>query len=175
MCLNNGASHSARRAASRHWHAQKCSGLQNWGDGDPPGWAYCAPMHDYTRLRVWQRAQKLAQEVYRDTDRLDEQIFPGVASELRRTVDAIAINIVEGTRQATPSLFAKSLLQSITNAADVQRQLLAAHQRGIIDHPRHVMLDMETQEIRRMLHALRARILEKINLARAKKSGATNV
>ena len=120
-------------------------------------------MHDYTRLRVWERAQKLALEISRDTEDLDDRVYPGVAVELRVAVNNIATHIAEGTRQPTPALFAKSLMQSITCATAVQKQLHAAHSLGIIDDPRHVMLDLETQEIRRMLYALRARIFERIN------------
>lgn len=120
-------------------------------------------MHDHTRLRVWERAQKLAFEVSRDTEDLDDRVYPGVAVELRRAVNNIATHIAEGTRQPTPALFARSLMESITCANSVQKQLHAAQALGIIEHPRHVMLDLETQEIRRMLYALRARIFERIN------------
>jgi hypothetical protein len=57
---------------------------------------------------------------------------------------------------------------SISCATTVQKLLHAAHARGIIDQPRHVMLDLDTQEIRRMLYALRARIFERINRAKEK-------
>jgi four helix bundle protein len=129
---------------------------------------YSLAMHDYTRLRVWQRAQQLALDISRDTEALDERVYPGVATELRGAVTGIATHVAEGSREPTPALFAKSLMQSIACATAVQKQLHAAHTRGIIDHPRHVMLDLETQEIRRMLYALRARIFERINAKKTK-------
>ena len=125
-------------------------------------------MHDYTRLRVWQRAQTLAVEISRDTEGLDERVYPGLATDIRRAVTGIATHVAEGSREPTPALFANALMQSIAFATVVQKLLLTAHSLGIIDHSRHVMLDLETQEIRRMLYALRARIFERINATKVK-------
>jgi len=117
-------------------------------------------MQDFTRLRVWQRAQKLAIEIYKDTDRLADSVHSDLAALLRSSVDAISTNIAEGARQPTPWLFARSLVQAISNTNDLITALATARKLGTIEVPRHVMLEMETIEIRRMLHALRIRILE---------------
>jgi four helix bundle protein len=120
-------------------------------------------MHDYTRLRVWQRAQKLILEIHQDSEGLDERVYPDLATRLRASAAGIATEIAQGSLQATPSLFAKSLVQAVTHATALLTHLKSARELGVIPIPRHVMLEMEVQELRRMLFALRARILERIN------------
>lgn len=115
-------------------------------------------MHDFTRLRVWQRAQKLTLEIYRDTGRFDDFMNPGLGARMRRAAGSISGCIAEGSGQPTPLLLAQSLLQAIAFCTELLSHLDIAHEVGLIDTPRHIMLGLEIQEVRRMLYALRARV-----------------
>ena len=124
-------------------------------------------MHDFTRLRVWQRAQQLSVEIHRETEGLDERVYPGVGERLRRAVIGISTHIAEGAAQPTPTLFAQALMQSVASATDVLHQLRSARDIGCIHVTRYVMLDTETQEIRRMTYALRGKVIDRINARRS--------
>lgn len=119
-------------------------------------------MHDYTRLRVWQRARQLVVEIHRETDGLEQGIHATLTAQLQEAAVGVVTHIEQGTGQPTPTLFARSLLQAVTCASDVISVLSRARDLGAVPATRHVMLDMEAQEVRRMLHALRGKVIERI-------------
>ncbi len=124
-------------------------------------------MHDFTRLRVWQRAQKLILEIYADSELIDDAIYPGMAGQMRRAASSISARIADASTQPTPALLAKSLLQSIAFCTELLSHTDMARKFRLIEDPRHVILSLEIQEIRRMLYALRAKVLEKASSTQA--------
>lgn len=50
----------------------------------------------YRKLLVWQKADELALEVYRETESFPRDELYGITSQLRRAALSIAVNIVEG-------------------------------------------------------------------------------
>ena len=53
-------------------------------------------MSNYKNLIVWQKADELALQVYRLSDRFPKHELFGITSQLRRAVLSIPTNIVEG-------------------------------------------------------------------------------
>lgn len=59
-------------------------------------------IQSFEELRVWQEAQNLAVNVYRETkDFPKEEVF-GITSQIRRAVSSISANIAEGFGRKTP-------------------------------------------------------------------------
>jgi four helix bundle protein len=53
-------------------------------------------MQNYKKLIVWQKADELAFEVYKATERFPKSEFLGITSQLRRAALSVPMNIVEG-------------------------------------------------------------------------------
>jgi len=57
----------------------------------------------YKKLIVWQKADKLAREVYLETKEFPKDEIYGVTSQIRRAVISIPTNIVEGSGRQNKS------------------------------------------------------------------------
>ena len=117
-------------------------------------------MQDFTKLIVWQRAQGLAVDVNRVTERMSERRSAGLRSQLRRASASIAANIAEGASTSGAAHFARYLQIAIASSSEVESHLdLAARLQSIPPH-RLTPLVAEVQALRRMLIVLRRRVLE---------------
>ena len=115
-------------------------------------------MQDFRNLRVWRRAHSLSLRVDSIVDR-----FPRRAANLRgqlsRAADSIATNISEGCAAASQREFARFLDMAIKSSSETDYHLLKAHDRGLIPRDRYQKEADEISQIRRMLHALRKKVL----------------
>jgi four helix bundle protein len=53
-------------------------------------------MQNHKKLKVWQRADELALEIYRVTERFPQKEAYGITSQIRRAALSVPTNIVEG-------------------------------------------------------------------------------
>ncbi len=117
-------------------------------------------MQDFRKLHVWARAHALALEIYRVANQLGRG-HGALASQMRRAAMSISANITEGCGQLHASEFARYLHIALASASELDYHLKCAGDLGLLDVPRHQALEQEAREIRRMLFALRRRVLEK--------------
>ena len=118
-------------------------------------------MQDFQKLLVWQRAHALALDVDRVLRRAPRNRQTAVGAQLRRSADSIATNIVEGCGAASQREFARYLDISIKSSSETEYHVLSARDRGMISQLDYERLTDEIVQIRRMLYALRRRILSK--------------
>lgn len=128
-------------------------------------------MQDFRKLRVWQRAQRLAVDTHHATERLSNTAAPGLRSQLRRAAGSIGANIAEGAAADTPTQFARYLQLAIGSASEVESHLDLAGRLGAIPSERLATLADEVQQIRRMLSVLRRRVLGARALERTTAAG----
>ena len=129
-----------------------------WGGGCG---ATVVGMQDFTKLIVWQRAQALAVDMNRVTERVSERRSAGLRSQLRRAASSIAANIAEGASTDGANQFARYLQIGIASASEVESHLDLAARLQCIPPFRLAPLVAETQSLRRMLIVLRRRVLER--------------
>jgi four helix bundle protein len=117
-------------------------------------------MQDFEKLVVWRRAQALSLGV----DRLvRERMRDGSAtlrSQLSRAADSVGANIAEGCGASSQREFARFLDIAIKSTSETQHHLLSALDRELLPGPECAKLTDEASQIRRMLYALRKRVLE---------------
>ena len=82
-----------------------------------------------------------------------------LTAQLRRAAVSIGANIVEGRSRATDRAFALYLEQAGASAAESEYLLLIAHDVGYLSSDAHEQLERRINSVRRLLAALRLRVL----------------
>jgi four helix bundle protein len=116
-------------------------------------------MRDFRKLLVWQRAHALSVEVHDAIQRFPRREHTSLRSQLMRAAESIATNVVEGCAASTQREFARYLDIAIKSANETEYHLIAAADREAMPKLDSESMQQETMEIRRMLHALRKRVL----------------
>jgi len=117
-------------------------------------------VQDFQKLRAWQRAHALSLRVQTLVLRFPRKGHASLKSQLSRAAESIAANIAEGCGAATQPEFARFLDMSIKSTSETQNHLISARDRGLISGPAFNELVDEVSQIRRMLCALRKKVLE---------------
>jgi four helix bundle protein len=116
-------------------------------------------MQDFHRLLVWERAHWFALDVRRSTRTFPRTGYSQLKSQLIRSAESIAYNIVEGCAAGTRREFARFLDISVKSTAEVEYQLQLAKDYGIMPPRTWQTLSAEVMEIRKMLCGLRRKLL----------------
>lgn len=117
-------------------------------------------MRDYHRLHVWERAFAHAKAVRAVVDRFPRRGYTEIKDQMRSAAESIVNNIVEGCGAESNAEFARFLSIAIKSAVELEGQIELSQSYGIVTETNARQLRTETVEIRRMLHALRKRVLE---------------
>lgn len=108
----------------------------------------------FQTLVVWQRAKKLAVEIYMLTrSGLFVRDF-GLRDQIRRAAVSIASNIAEGDERTTNKDSIRFFGIARGSTAELRTQLAIAHDVGYIDKPEYLKLDNQCIEIGKMLGGL---------------------
>ena|SRR5690348_16572555 len=115
-------------------------------------------MQDFHQLKVWQKAYAGTLAIYSAT-----QSFPiaeryGLTSHMRRAASSIAANIAEGCGRSSDADFARFLHNAMGSASELEYFLLLATDLGHLKQALQQQLTTDTQEIKRMLAALTAKL-----------------
>jgi hypothetical protein len=98
-------------------------------------------MQRFTDLKVWQRSQALAVEVYRVTSGLPSEERFGLTGQLRRASVSVPANIAEGS------------------LAEAESLMLLARDLGYLAQETTASCIAEIGEIARMRHGLRTKVV----------------
>jgi four helix bundle protein len=115
-------------------------------------------MHDYRKLKAWQRSHVLVLDIYNATRSFPRNERYGLTAQLRRAAASIPINIAEGSGSGTDLNFARYLQASIASSTELEYELSLSRDLGYISPERHSALGQELGEIRGMLTALSVRL-----------------
>ena len=109
----------------------------------------------FEKLLVWNKSIDLVKSIYRKTNSFPKEEKYGLTSQIKRCAVSVASNIAEGTSRMTPrdqshfSVIAYSSLMELTN------QLIIAKELGFLDFEQYNEIRSHTEEVSRMLSALR--------------------
>jgi four helix bundle protein len=115
-------------------------------------------MQDYRKLTVWRQAMDLAEACYYITDGFPRLEQYGLASQLRRSAVSIPSNIAEGCGRDSSREFARFLRIAYASGCEVSTQIELAQRVGIGDADKLADAAAATEDIRRMIPALIARL-----------------
>jgi four helix bundle protein len=116
-------------------------------------------MQDFRRLLVWQRAHAFVLDAHIAIAAIPHRGNAELKAQMRRAVDSIPNNIVEGCAAASRKEFARYLDISIKSASEFDYQLQLARDRGLMSHETWERLAREVVELRKMLWGLRRTVL----------------
>ena len=123
-------------------------------------------MQDFRRLLVWQRAHAFVLDAHVAIAAIPQRGNAELKAQMRRALDSIPNNIVEGCASASRKEFARYLDISIKSASEFDYQLQLAKDNGLIAAEKWQSLWDEVVQIRRMLYGLRRAILRRDNPGR---------
>jgi four helix bundle protein len=109
---------------------------------------------NYRELVVWQEGIKLAKAVYKLTEKFPRHEIYALADQIRRAVVSVPSNIAEGQARKAPGDFRRFLHIALGSLAEVDTQLVLAHEFGYLSKEDIVVLDEQIQGLRRKLYAL---------------------
>ena len=108
-------------------------------------------MRDFHKLIIWQRSHQLVLNVYSISKLFPKDELFGLTSQIRRAVSSIPTNIAEGCGRASNKDFAHFLQIAIGSAAEVEYELLLAHDLNYINNSDYQFLTEETVAVRKMI------------------------
>ncbi|HEY2374402.1 MAG TPA: four helix bundle protein [Gemmatimonadaceae bacterium] len=111
-------------------------------------------MQDFTKLKVWQKAHRLAIDLKREIDKGPRWNFPGLRGKTLRGAGSIADTIAEGCGKKSPLELARYADMSAASANETLGQLLRARDQGFLSHRKYEEFEGRIDEIRRMLWSL---------------------
>ena len=79
---------------------------------------------NFKDLIVWQKAMKLATEVYRITNKLPKEESYGLTSQMRRSAVSVPSNISEGHSRHSTKEFQRFLYIALGSNSELETQLL---------------------------------------------------
>ncbi len=115
-------------------------------------------MKDFRNLTVWRKSHRLALAVYESSRKFPQDERYGLTSQLRRAAVSVPTDIAEGCgRQGDPD-FARFLSFAMGSASETEYLLLLANELGLLNGDTHRKLSTNTEEIKRMLATLIAKL-----------------
>ena len=117
-------------------------------------------MSDYRKLLVWEKAKDLAVATYAAIGASAVSRDFGLRDQILRASVSVASNIAEGYTRETASDRAHFLSIARSSCAELETQLIIAQEAGLLGQAKAAELLAATEEVSRMLYALRARIRE---------------
>lgn len=111
-------------------------------------------MRDFKKLKVWEKAHRLTLSFYAATAGFPKEEMYGLTSQIRRAASSVPANIAEGCSRGSDADFARFLHIASGSAVELEYHLLLARDLGMMPSPRHVELDAEVNEVKRMLATL---------------------
>lgn len=111
-------------------------------------------MKDFRKLKVWEKSHRLAVGVYEATASFPNDERFGLTSQIRRAASSIPMNIAEGCGRGGDAEFARFLHIAAGSAAEVQYQLLLAHELEYLKGEYFERLTEDVVEVKRMLSSL---------------------
>ena len=116
-------------------------------------------MQDHRRLRVWKHAHELAVRARTATVEFPATGYSSLQSQVVRAAESIVLNIAEGCGAMSQREFARFLGISIKSSFELEAQCELAKDYGILREQAWQDLEARTISTRRMLFALRRKVL----------------
>jgi four helix bundle protein len=112
----------------------------------------------FQKLVIWQKAMQLASGIFVATKLFPESESFGLTSQIRRAGNSVPSNIAEGSQRGSNKDFAKFILVAKGSLAEVQTQLILAHNFGYLTEKKLDPLLQSADELSRMLFAFHKKL-----------------
>jgi len=116
-------------------------------------------MQRFQNLLVWQKSHQFVLDIYRFTMGFPAIERYGLTSQLRRAAASVPANIAEGSKRASRKDFARILNIAEGSLAECSYLLMLSHDLRYLQDSKITALLADSDEIGRMLHGLRIRVV----------------
>src|SRR5688500_10798256 len=116
-------------------------------------------MQDHRNLRVWRHAHQLAVRIRRETGDFHAKGFVSLQSQMVRAAESVVLNIAEGCGATSQREFARFLGIAIKSSFELEAQCELAKDYDALSNAVWEDLDASLISVRRMLFALRKKVL----------------
>jgi four helix bundle protein len=120
-----------------------------------------AAIQKFEDLIAWQKARDLTRDIYRVTRKTDFAKDFGLSGQIQRAAVSIMSNIAEGFERQNPGEFHQFLTVARASCAEVRSQLYIAYDIGYVSEGEFDQLSAQSQEVARIVSALRTYIGKK--------------
>lgn len=112
------------------------------------------PSRDFKDLQVWQKAMRVAKEVYVLIQNFPPEERFALSDQMRRCAVSIPSNIAEGQQRNGKQEFAQFIGYAQGSRAELQTQLLLARDFGYLTDEEVEPIFYELEEVGKMLYSL---------------------
>lgn len=114
-------------------------------------------------LLLWQRSMRLAADVYRYARTLPRHELIGLVTQLQRSAVSIPSNIAEGAGRRTTKEFLSFLYIARGSWAELDTQLLLAHELGYVNDEEMAHIRTSLDEVGRLLKSVIVALRRRLN------------
>ena len=108
-------------------------------------------MHNFKELIIWQKAIKLAEEIYKLIIDLPDFEKFGLANQMRRSAISIPSNIAEGSAKESNKDFKRYLGISLGSAFELETQLILSLNLGFVSENKYDNCSNKLTELQKMI------------------------
>lgn len=130
-------------------------------------------MQDHRNLRVWRQAHDLAVNIRHASADFSAGVYTSIQSQMVRAAESIVFNIAEGCGATSQREFARFLGISIKSSFELEAQCELAKDYGALREGTWTELVSAMVSVRRMLFALRKKVLASPHAKRMTKRSPT--
>ncbi|MFL5466414.1 MAG: four helix bundle protein [Gemmatimonadaceae bacterium] len=116
-------------------------------------------MSDFRKLKVWGKSHALALNAISVAKKIRGSESSALRMQMIRAAMSIPTNIVEGSGQESSKEFGRFLSIAIKSSSELEYHLVLAADLQVITKNDFVSLTDQTVETRKMLYALRTRVI----------------
>ena len=116
-------------------------------------------MSDFKKLKVWGKSHALALNTFSVAKKIRGSDSSPLRLQMIRAATSIPTNIVEGTGQESAQEFGRFLSIAIKSSSELEYHLNLAADLQLINRSDFTSLTDQTIQVRRMLYALRTRVI----------------
>jgi four helix bundle protein len=111
-------------------------------------------MKSYKELEVWQKAVKLAVEIYRITQTFPKEELYGLTSQIRRASTSVSANIAEGWGRGSTKEYIQFLLIARGSLMELETHLIIAQELNYLNQQQLEKMQAEIESMGMMLNRL---------------------
>jgi len=116
-------------------------------------------MHNFKKLKVWQKSIDLAVDVYKAMSFLPTDERFGLISQMKRCSVSIPSNIAEGSGRGSVAQFRYFLTISQGSAFELETQLIISNKLALLEDSLANDLIEKTTEVQKMVYAFERRLI----------------
>ena len=111
-------------------------------------------MRNFKELLIWKRSHALTLKIYHLTNSFTREEMFGLTRQMRRSAYSIPTNIAEGSGRNSNAELKHFITISSGSAAELEYQIILAHDLGYISEISFKELSSEINEIQKMIYTL---------------------